>query len=69
MLNIAQDYTNQDSRTFKLQKGKFKFNEAQPIEKCRKVKYADFESRLSQQKRLGFQSNTARYKRKTLIMF
>ena len=26
-LDIAQDCTNQDSRTFKLQKGEFKFSE------------------------------------------
>ena len=32
MLDIAQNCTNQDTRTFKLQKGEFKLCEAQPIE-------------------------------------
>ena len=62
MLDIAQDCTNQDSRTFKLQKEEFKFCEARPIENYtrlnenhRKVNFADFKSGLSLQKRLGFE--------------
>ena len=31
VLDIAQDCTNQDTRTFKMQKGEFKFWEARPI--------------------------------------
>ena len=42
MLDFAQDCTSQDSRTFKLQKGEFKFCEAWPIKNRRKVNFADF---------------------------
>ena len=69
MLDIAQDCTNQDSRTFKLQKREFKFYKAQPIENRKKVNSANFKSGLSPRKHLGFQHNNARYKRKTLITF
>ena len=73
MLDIAQDCLSQDSRTVKLQKKEFRFCEAQPI--IRKVR--PIESRILQilnqvqslRKRLGFHSNTTRYKRKTLTTF
>ena len=49
MLDIAQDFTNQDSRTFKFQKEELKFYEAQsiknqtrPIKNHRKVNSVDF---------------------------
>ena len=69
MLDITQDCTNQDSRTFKLQKGEFKLCEARPIENCSKSNSAEFKSGSSPRKRLRFQSNTYKYKRKILTTF
>ena len=75
-LDIAQDCTNQDSRTFKLQKGEFKFcealpikNQTRPIEICKYVNSAEFESSPSLRKHLEFLSKTTRYERKTIITF
>ena len=42
MLDITQDCTNKDSRTFKLQKGEFKFCESWLIKNRREVNFADF---------------------------
>ena len=72
MLDIAQDYSSQDS-TVKLQKEEFKFYEARLI----KRKVRSIESRFLQilnqaqspRKHVGFQFNTTRYKRKTLTTF
>ena len=71
VLDIVQVDSNQDSRPVKLQKEEFKNCKAQPIE--RKVRPIElcFLQILNQTrkpvKHLGFESNTARYKRKTLI--
>ena len=69
VLDIAQDCTNQVSRTFKLQKGEFIFCEARLnknqiglIENRRKSDFADFELSPSP-------ANTSKYKRKTLTTF
>ena len=76
VLDNAQDYTNQDSRAFKLQKGEFKFceglpikNQTRPIENCKYVNSAKFKSSPSPRKHLEFLSNTTRYKKKTIITF
>ena len=71
MLDIAQVDSSQDSRPVNLQKEEFRNCKAQLIE--RKVRPIElcFLQILNQTrklaKRLGFESNTARYKRKTLI--
>ena len=69
MLDITQDCTNQDSRTFKLQKGEFKLCEARPIENCSKSNSTEFKSSSNPRKHLRFQSNTYKYKRKILTTF
>ena len=66
MLNIAQVCSSQVSRTVKLQKEEASYYEVWPI-KNRVLQ--NFKSRPSSQNCLGFQSNTTRYKRKTLITF
>ena len=58
VLDITQDCTSQDSRTFKLQKGEFKLCEAWPIKNCSKSNSTKFKSGSSPRKRLRFQSNT-----------
>ena len=71
VLDIAQVDLSQDSRTVKLQKEEFKNCKAGPIErkvrliKLRFLQILNHAWKLA--KRLGFESNTARYKRKTLI--
>ena len=69
VLDITQDRTSQDSRTFKLQKGEFKLCEAWPIKNCSKSNSTKFKSGSSPRKRLRFQSNTYKYKRKILTTF
>ena len=75
VLDITQDCTNQDSRAFKVQKGEFKFSETRlienyirPIENHSKSNSIEFKTG-PRRKRLGFQSNTSKYKRKTLTTF
>ena len=73
VLDIAQDCSSQDSRTVKLQKEDFRFCEARLIErKVRPIK-SHFLQILNQvqslQKRVTFQFNTTRCKRKNLTKF
>ena len=66
MLDIAHDDSSQDSRIVKLQEKEAKICKARPIED--RI-LQNFNQAKSPWKRLGFVSNTARYKRKTLNTF
>ena len=76
MLDIVQSVSSQVSRKFKLQEKELIFNEvrliegqARPIENRIKTVFAEFKLDPSPRKRLGFQSKTPKYKRKTLTTF
>ena len=76
MLDIVQSVSSQVSRIFKLQEKELIFSEvrliegqAWPIENRIKTVFAEFKLGLSPWKRLGFQSNTPKYKMKTLTTF
>ena len=70
MLDISQDGLSQDSRTDKLQKEEFRNCLAWPIKRQAQLVESQFMQNLNQAqklaKRLGFESNITRYKRKTL---
>ena len=73
VLDITHVCSSQDLRTVKLQKEEFIICKAQPIERKARPIENRFLRNLNQaqspQKRLGFQSNIAKYKRKTLNTF
>ena len=70
MLDIAQVDPSQDSRIVKLQKEEFKNCKAWPIERQIWLIETRFLQIINQawkpMKRLGFESNTARYKKENL---
>ena len=73
MLDIAQDCSSQDSRIAKLQKEEVSLCEARLIErKVRPIEICNLQNlnqAQSLRKRLEFQSNAIRYKRKILHTF
>ena len=69
MLDIAQSVSSQVSRIFKLLEKEVIFNETRSIENRRKINSAKFKSGPSLRKQLGFESNTPKYRRKTLTTF
>ena len=76
MLDVAQSVSSQVSSIFKLQEKKVFFSEvrliegqARPIKNRIKIVFAEFKLGPSLRKHLGFQSNTPKYKRKTLTTF
>ena len=68
VLDITHVCSSQDLRTVKLQKEEFRICKAQPIERKARPIENRFLGNLNQaqspQKRLGFQSNIAKYKKK-----
>ena len=73
VLDISHTSSSQDSRIVKLQKEKFRICKVWPIERqARPIEnrvLQNLNRAQSSQKRLGFEFNTTRYKRKTLNMF